>query len=542
MRDGVKLGATLFRPAQDGKFPALVFRTPYNRLTESKDLPLKAAKSGYAVFLVDVRGRYTSEGEFTAYKNEKQDGYDTIEWIAHSQYCDGKVGTWGRSYRGYAQWLALSQAPPSLKAAVPEMTPIHSHQFFYVGGAFSYSWLDWFVPLIIPDLRRRANDSTGPWDPDQAYKEWQKIKMDSYKFRPLIENPDLKKYAPEYFEWLTHPQKSEFWKFANVDQDFPKMKIPVLLISGWYDNVYGTLGATEAFQRMKKEGRSPEAREQTRLMLGPWQHGSINASKIKLGISDFGASAGVDYDAVLLGWFDQLLRNKPQPPSPPVSIFVMGTNRWRYEKEWPLARQKEISFYLKDSQALSTSAPVEGRADQYVFDPSDPIWDPTNEGSEPFDQKEIEARKDVLIYTSEPLQEDLEATGRIIAELYVSSSAKDTDFAITFCDVSPDGVSKNLSSLDAGFLRMRYRNGFETQELMEPGSIYKIRIDNLITSNVFLKGHRIRLQITSSKTPHYDPNTNTGGNLATETSLLKATQTIYHDREHASRLILPVIR
>jgi putative CocE/NonD family hydrolase len=542
MRDGIKLAATLFHPADDEKYPALVFRTPYNKAAESRDLPLKAAKSGYAVFLVDVRGRYASEGKFTAYVHEKQDGYDTIEWIAHSRYCNGKVGSWGRSYRGYDQWLALSQAPPSLTAAVPEMTPVHSHQFFYVGGAFSYSWLDWFVPLIIPDLRRRANDHSGPWDEDEAYKEWEKRKREAYKFRPLAENPELKQYAPEYFEWLTHPEKSDFWKFADVDQDFPKMKTPVLLISGWYDNVYGTLGATEGFNRMRSEGGSPQAREETRLMLGPWQHGAISVTKTKLGIADFGASAGVDYDSVLLRWFDHLMKDKPAPPTPPVSIFVMGANQWRYENEWPLKRQLETSFYLQDGGSLTPASPATGKPDQYVFDPADPVWDPTNEASEPFDQKEIEARKDVLVYTSQPLTQDLEATGRIIAELFVSSSAKDTDFAITFCDVSPEGVSMNLTSMDAGFLRMRYRNGFEKQELMQPGSIYKIRIDNLITSNLFRKGHRIRLQITSSKTPHYDPNTNTGGNLATDTELLKATQTIYHDREHPSRLILPVIR
>ena len=541
MRDGVKLGATLLRPASEGKFPALVIRTPYNKATESMEFPLKAAKSGYAVFMVDVRGRYTSEGSFEAYRNEKEDGFDVIEWIAKSSYCNGKVGTWGRSYRGYVQWLALSQGPPSLLAAAPEMTPIHSHQFFYVGGAFSYSWLDWFVPLILPDQRRRAKDTSGTWDVDQAYEEWKKIKMDSYKYRPLAENPLLKKYASYYFEWMTHPEKSEYWKFADVDRDFPKMKTPVLLISGWYDNVYGTLGATEAFQRMRKEGGSVEAREQTRLILGPWQHGSIAADRTKLGDMNLGASAGMDYDSVLLQWFDQHLKDQKTPAQPPVSIFIMGANRWRYEKEWPLSRQKETSFYLRSGETLSETMPAQESPERYVFDPNDPLWDPANEGSRPFHQKEIEARDDVLVFTSEPLQKDLEATGVVVAELYVSSSARDTDFAITLCDVYPDGTSLNLTSLDAGYLRMRYRNGFEKQELMEPQKIYKIKIDNLITSNQFKKGHRIRLQITSSKTPHYDPNTNTGGNLATDQELLKATQTIYHDREHPSRLILPVI-
>jgi putative CocE/NonD family hydrolase len=541
LRDGIHLGATVFRPAQDGKFPALLFRTPYNKAGESRELPLKAAKSGYVVFLVDVRGRYTSEGKFEAYRNEKQDGYDVIEWIAKSEHCNGKVGTWGRSYRGYAQWLALSQGPPSLKAAVPEMTPIHSHQFFYVGGAFSYSWLDWFVPLILPDQRRRANDTSATWDEEEAYEEWKKVKRDFYQYRPLIENPLMKKYAPYYYDWMTHPLATDYWDFANVHRDFPKMKTPVLLISGWYDNVYGTLGATEAFQRMRKEGGSPEAREESRLILGPWQHGAISASRTKLGAMDFGPSGGMDYDAVLLRWFNRHLKGETATLESPVSIFVMGANRWRYEKEWPLSRQKETSFYLRSSGGLSPSMPQQEKPDRYVFDPNFPLWDPTNEGSQPFDQKEIEAREDVLVFTSETLEKDLEATGIVAAELYVSSSALDTDFAITLCDVSPDGTSLNLSSLDAGYLRMRYRNGFQKEELIDPGKIYKIRIDNLITSNLFKKGHRIRLQVTSSKTPHYDPNTNTGNHLATDKELVKATQTIYHDSEHPSRLILPII-
>jgi len=540
MRDGIKLGATLFRPGQPGKYPAIVFRTPYNKATESREFPLKAAKAGYLVFLVDVRGRYTSEGDFEAYRNEKQDGFDVIEWIARSGHCNGSVGTYGRSYRGYAQWLALSQAPPALKAAVPEMTPVHSHQFFYVGGAFSYSWFDWFMPLILPDLRRRANDATGTWDVDQAYTEWQKEKHSQYESRPLAGNPLLKKYAPYYYEWLSHPEQTDYWHFATV-QDFRKIKTPVLLISGWYDNVYGTMGATEGFQKMRNESGSREAREQSRLILGPWMHGPISASQTKLGIMELGPSAGMNYDATLLRWFDQHLKGQQVRSEPPVSIFVMGANRWRYEREWPPSRVQEQSWYLRASGAMSSVSPENEEPDGYTFDPKNPVWDPTNEGSQPFDQKEIESRKDVLVYTTDPLKQDVEATGRIVAELFVSSSAKDTDFAITLCDVYPDGTSMNLSSLDAGYLRMRYRNGFQKQELMEPGNIYKIRIDNMYTANLFKKGHRIRLQITSSKTPHYDPNTNTCGDLAKENVLQTAVQRVYHDIEHPSRLVLPVI-
>jgi uncharacterized protein len=544
LRDGVRLGATLYRPDEAGKFPAIVFRTPYSKdeYDSAAEFPLKAAKAGYLVFLVDVRGRYTSEGKFEAYKNEKRDGYDVIEWVGHSQYCDGNVGTYGRSYPGYVQWLALSQGPPSLKTAVPEMTPIHTHEFFYVGGAASYSWLDWFMINILPDLRRKANDTSETWDEEKAEKEWQPVKAKWYLYRPLSENPLLKKYAPYYYDWLSHPESGEFWEFGDTDKDFPKMKAPVLLISGWYDSAYGPLGASDGFNLMRKQGGTPEAREQTRLLLGPWNHGSINVRKMTLGIEENGPSAGMDYDAYLLRWFDEKLKGKEGESVPPVSIFVMGANRWRYENEWPLSRAVQTSFYLQSDEKLSKSTPEKQKADRYVFDPHNPIWDPTYEQSFPFDQKDIETRKDVLVYTSDPLTEDLEVTGPIVAELYVSTSAKDTDFAITFCDVSPDGVSMNLSSLDAGFLRMRFRNGFEKQEPVQPGQVYKIRIDNMYTSNLFKKGHRIRLQVMSSKFPHYDPNPNTGTDPWSEKNLIKAVQMIYHDKQHHSRLILPVIK
>lgn len=548
MRDGIRLGATVYRPTGNGKYPAIVFRTPYSKDEEDPylQLPIKAAKAGYIVLLVDVRGRYTSEGEFVAYENEKQDGYDTIEWVAKLPYCNGNVGTYGRSYRGYAQWLALSQSPPSLKTAVPEMTPIHSHQFFYVGGAFSYSWFDWFMPYILPDLRRRAGDTTGPWDEEAATKLWQTEKKKWYEYRPLIENPLLKEYAPYYYEWLTHPEKTDYWNFASAEHDIPKIKAPVLLISGWFDSVYGVLGATEGFRRMKEEAGSAEAREQTRLILGPWNHGPIDVRSTTLGVLDNGPSAGLDYDAFLLHWFDHHLKGMRSEDTPPVRYYVMGANRWRYGNSWPPTEAISTSFYLhrsspSDSGSLQNSVPAREAPDSYVFDPANPLWDPAYERSYPYDQREMEARKDVLVYTSDVLAEDVEVSGQIIADLFVASSAKDTDFAITLCDVFPDGASVNLSSMDAGYLRMRFRNGNQKQEWMDPEKIYNIKIDNLYTSNLFRKGHRIRLQITSSKMPHYDPNTNTGTDLARETRLIPANQIIYHDSDHPSRLILPVM-
>lgn len=554
MRDGVNLGAIVYRPDQPGKFPAIVYRTPYgiDDYDSYAQFPLKAAKEGYVVFLVDVRGRYRSEGEFVAYKNEKQDGYDVIEWVGTSTYCDGKVGTYGGSYPGIVQWLAMSQNPPHLTAAAPEMTPISSHHFFYYGGAFSMPWLDWFMPYILADKRKKAGDTSGTWSDEVADSEW--VKSDRrkwYSYRPLADLPILKKYAPEYYDWLSHPDQTPYWDFVNVEDDFKKFKIPVFLLSGWYDAGYGPEGATRGYKKIQQESASEEAKKNSKLILGPWNHTSLHTRKTHFGEMEFYESAGLDYDRELLNWFSEHLKGIPnQSKLPPVSIFVMGENKWRAESEWPIKRTIATDYYLhstgkavldKRDGALTQLLPAEEKPDSYIFDPRNPYWDISYEKSYPYDQRDNENRKDVIIYTSAPLEDDITIIGGVAAELFVSSSAKDTDFSITLSDVYPDGKSINLSGLDAGYLRMRYRNGFDKQELMRPGEICKIRVDQLYTANRFKKGHRIRLQVTSSKAPHYDPNPNTGTEIAKEQNLVPASNTIHHSKKYPSRLILPVI-
>jgi len=551
MRDGINLGAILYRPEREGKFPAIVYRTPYgvDDYDSYAEFPLKAAKQGYAVFLVDVRGRLRSEGEFEAYRNEKQDGFDVIEWVAQQAYCTGKVGTYGGSYPGIVQWQAMSEAPPHLAAAAPEMTPVGSHHFFYYGGAFSHPWIDWFMPYIIPDKRKRANDTSGLWDDDLATEEWSKSDKNKwYSYRPLVDLPLMKKYAPEYYDWLTHPDLSPWWDFVNMENDFSKFRNPVFLESGWYDAAYGPEGATRAFNKMREESATSTAKNESIIMLGPWNHTSLNTRKTTFGEMAYGSNAGIDYDAALLSWFDVHLKNEAKRNElPPVSIFTMGENKWHAETEWPLTRAVPTSYYLqsvgkeKNSGELSTQFKGTEKSQGYVFDPANPFWDKSYEKSYPYDQRENESRNDVIVYTSKPLENDLEVTGEIIAELFVSSTAKDTDFSFTLCDVYPDGRTINLHGLDAGYLRMRYRNGYEKQELIKPVEIYKIRIGQVYTSNLFKKGHRIQVYITSSKAPHYDPNPNTGTEIAKEKNLVPATNTIYHTRKEPSRIILPVV-
>lgn len=550
MRDGVQLGGILYRPAQEGKFPGIVYRTPYgvDDYDGYAEFPRKAAKQGYAVLLVDVRGRLRSEGNFEAYRTEKEDGYDVIEWMGTQSFCTGKVGTYGGSYPGIVQWLAMSQAPPHLAAAAPEMTPIGSHHFFYYGGAFSHPWIDWFMPYIFADKRKRANDPSGPWDDEPATEEWEKSdRRQWYQYRPLADLPILKKYAPEYYAWLAHPDQSPWWDFVNVEKDFRKMKNPVFLESGWYDAAYGPEGATRAFNKMKRDAATVEAREQSILVLGPWNHTSLNTRKTKFGEVEFGPNAGMDYDAELLKFFDVHLKGKAGASTlPRVSYFMMGADEWRAENEWPLSRTKQTPYYLGGNGArkkgtLTATVPERATVDSYVFDPVNPFWDKSYEKSYPYDQRENEARPDVLVYTSEPLKEDLEIAGEIVAELHVSSEAYDTDFSITLSDVFPDGRSINLHGLDAGYLRMRYRNGFDKQELMKPLEVYKIRIGQVYTANRFMKGHQIRLCITSSKAPHYDPNPNTGREIATDKNLAAVRNSVHLGSVQGSRVILPVL-
>ena len=553
MRDGVRLGAIVYRPAIPGKYPVIVYRTPYGAddYDRSAAFQLRAAKAGFVVFITDVRGRYRSEGEFEAYRNEKEDGYDLIEWCAAQPYSNGKVVTYGGSYPGIVQWQAMSQTPPHLAAAAPEMTPIGSHHFFYYGGAFSHPWLDWFMPYIFADKRRRAGDTSGTWNDNDATNEWNASDRKSwYAYRPLSEIPILKQYAPEYYQWLNHPDSSAWWNFVSMEQDFKRFTNPVFLESGWYDAAYGPVGATRAFNKMRTESATVAAQNQTILMLGPWNHTSLNVRKTRFGEIDFGVNAGIDYDGILLDWYNYILGNeKVKEPLPKVSIFVMGENKWRAENEWPLSRARLMSYYLHQESnspdhktgTLTIHPPEKEAPDVYEFNPLDPVWDKSYEKSYPYDHRVIESRSDVLVYTTDVLSEDMEVTGEVQVELYVSSSAPDTDFTFTLSDVFPDGSSINLHGLDAGYLRMRYRNGLGKQELMKPGAVYKIRIGNVYTSNLFKKGHSIRLSVSSSIAPHYDPNPNTGTVIANEKNLVPATNRVWHDQNHASRLILPII-
>ncbi len=537
MRDGVVLRADVLRPDEPGRFPALLVRTPYGKKAEwnDDDFPLRAARSGYVVAVQDVRGRFRSEGVFDPYRQEGRDGYDTIAWLAARPYCDGQVGTTGLSYPAAVQWLAAVEAPPQLRAMAPAMTFSTGRAFCYFGGALDLSWLSYFYLEIAPDVRRRL-DLPGPKTAEAAAREWKAHGDEWQRFLPLRSHPALAGVAPAFFEWLDHPDDGPYWDFLRIESRYDRVRIPVLNLSGWHDEGYGPLGAARNFAGTRQWGG--------RLVIGPWTHGTPTPRKMRVGELDFGADAGLDYEGLLLRFFDRVLKGVANglEREAPVRIFVMGDDVWRDEQEWPLARARPTAYYLRASGRLASGAPAAAEpADGYVYDPADPVVDPHGGTLGPFDQSPLAARPDVLYYRSEPLAGDLEVTGPIEVELWVSSSARDTDFVARLVDVHPDGKAYNLMSPTLEVLRARYRGGEDRPQLLEPGQPVKLRLANGMTSNVFKAGHRIGLVVTSSLLPHLDRNPNTGGVIATEARTLRAQQRVLHDAAHASRVVLPVV-
>ena len=538
MRDGVVLRADVLRPARDGRFPALLIRTPYGKKSEwsDDDFAMRAARAGYAVAVQDVRGRYQSDGVFDPYRQEGRDGYDTIAWLAAQPWCDGQVGTTGLSYPAAVQWLAAVESPPQLKAMAPAMTFSTGRAFCYFGGAFDLSWLPWFYENIAPDVRRRLG-IPGPKTDDEASREWKAHGDEWLRYRPLRTHPALAGgVAPAFFEWLDHPDDGPYWDFLRIESRYDRVRIPVLNLSGWHDEGYGPGGAARNFQGTRTWG--------SQLVIGPWTHGTPTPRKTRVGELDFGPSAGLDYEALLLRFFDRWLKGIPNgiDREPRVRIFVMGENAWRDEADWPLSRAVATPFYLRAGGRLAAEPEAEPESsDGYVYDPSDPVVDPHGGKLGPYDQSPLLARRDILYYRSEPLERDLEVTGPIEIELWLSTSARDTDLVARLLDVHSSGKAYNLMSPTLEVLRARYRNGEDRPELIEPGRPVKLRLANGLTSNVFKAGHRIGLLVTSSLHPHLDGNPNTGGVIARETNPLRADVRVLHDPAHVSRLVLPVI-
>jgi putative CocE/NonD family hydrolase len=547
MRDDVVLRADVVLPSATGRFPTLVYRTPYGKQFALKEGSAfeKAVARGYAIVIQDVRGRYASDGDFSPYQNEGRDGYDTIEWAARQPWSDGNVGTFGLSYPGAVQWLAAAENPPHLKAMVPAMTFSTPRNFFYSGGVFDGSWLDWIWFNIAPDVRRRKSLS-GPQTHKEAAASWKQDHERLQNFLPLRDLPDLKQVAPFYYEWLSHPPADSWWDWAELRNKYDRVHAAVLNFSGWYDEAYGPDGATTNFNGLLA-ARHTEKDPRTHTLIGPWTHGGQDESKS--GERDFGPAAAIDYDELILRWMDHYLQNVNNgvDHEKPVRLFVMGDNAWRDEDSWPLARAKETSYYLNASRGASRIRTLNSSllvpsvgTSEFVSDPAHPLNDPYTEYGA-HDYRAFAGRDDVLVFDTKPLRTDTELTGPIRAEIFVSADVPDFDLWVRLLDVAPDGTAFNLMSPGLDVLRASYRNASLRPELLTPGKVYLLTLDRMLTSNVFRSGHHIRVQISAAFSPHFSRNLQTGESEITSSETQLCHVRIYHDAGRSSRIVLPII-
>ena len=542
MRDGTTLSADRYFPkGQPGPFPVILARTPYDNMSEPLiNDAIYFAQNGYAFLAQDCRGRNDSDGVFDPWVNEYNDGHDTLEWIGAQSWCNGNVGMHGSSYLGGVQWMAAAMGSRYLKAIVPRVIGDNLHDSpHYQGGAFTLHL-----------------DAT--WCFRMGGRTWQAIDRFNwdqvFPTLPLRDVPKVGGKDISFFQdWLDHPDYDDYWRNLAIKERYHDIKVPVLQIGGWYDVFAG--GTLNNFLGMREKGGSDVARNGQRVVMGPWHHHAC--SETHAGEVDFGNVSVLELNEIELRWFDHWLKgiDNGADREAPLRIYVMGTNEWRDEHEWPLARTRLTPYYLHSGGSanslvgdgtLSTEAPADEPCDRYDYNPAFPT--PTRGGGTccspeivnwgAFDQRPVEFRNDVLVYTSEPLEDDLEVTGPVIVKLHASTDGRDTDFTAKLVDVHPDGNAKNLCD---GIIRGRYRESTKSQKLLEPGAVYEFTIDLWITSNVFKKGHRIRVDISSSNFPRFDRNLNTGRTAADDTEIRMARQTVFHDRTRPSQIVLPVI-
>ena len=541
MRDGVKLSADIYLPAgQPGPFPVILGRTPYDNTTaESMESAVFYPQHRYVFMAQDVRGRNDSDGDFNPGFYEYDDGYDTIEWIGAQPWCDGNVGMVGGSYVGSVQWQAAIMGGRYLKAIVPRVAEHNTPAVFNQGGAWQLA--------VVAMWGLRYDGRTRQ---DIYVYNWAQL----FDTLPL---KDLDKTAGKDIkflqDWIEHPDYDDYWKALSIEERYEDIKIPVLQIWGWYD--IGTGGTFANFVGMRERGGSQLAREQQKSIIGPWFHDA--SAETHAGEVDFGMDSVVDLMEIELRWFDHWLKGVPNgvKQDGPLRVYVMGANEWRDEHEWPLARTQFTNYYFHSGGSansllgdgkLSTEPPAEEPADHFVYNPAFPV--PTRGGNTccnpdlvpwgGYDQRSIEYRNDMLVYTSDPLEEDMEVTGPVFVKLFAGTDGRDTDFTAKLVDVSPDGYAVNLCD---GIIRGRYRTTQERQTLLDPGEVYEFTIDLWPTSNVFKKGHRIRVDISSSNFPRFDRNPNTGNAFGQDAELRIARQQVFHDKTRASHIILPVI-
>jgi uncharacterized protein len=529
--DTVALVADIYRPKMNGANPTILVRIPFSR-TFRNNLSADAvgrfwASRGYTVVVQGTRGRFKSGGAFYPLLHERQDGVETLQWLARQSWFDGRLGMWGGSAFGHTQWVLADQSRPGPTALMIQIASTSFREMFHPGGAFSLeSALYW------------AARSSGSADVDPSYAALER----GFDEFPVIEADDRAVgNVPFFDDWLVHEQADPYWKTIDGEDRARNIKAPVLLMAGWYDPFLPT--QLRDFQTIRNEA-DPHMAQGTRLIVGPW----IHADAVRFPDGSTTEPYRLASLAPSIPWFDHHLLGMPLDDSlaAPVRIYVMGENVWRSEQEWPLARTQFTPFYLR-SGGRANSAAGDGRltqeqpsalepADLYVYDPRDPV--PSRGGAMLGTragiavQNDVEIRRDVLVYTSEPLERNLEITGPISAVLYVSTDVTSTDFTVKLVDVHPDGNPYNISD---GILRRSYSQ--PTQSLAPT----EIAIELWPTSMLFRRDHRIRVEVSSSNYPRYDRNPNTGGDIPTQRTSVTARQSVHHGPAALSRIILPII-
>ncbi|HXH05917.1 MAG TPA: CocE/NonD family hydrolase [Vicinamibacterales bacterium] len=548
MRDGVVLYADVYRPEDAGpenRFPALLLRTPYGKEhpTQSGRLALtvQAVRRGYVVVVQDTRGQGASEGRFLPYAQETADGYDTVEWVARLPYVNGRVGMFGLSYPGAAQWMVAPAAPPHLVAIAPAMTFAGPNHFFYHGGVFEADFIEWLL-----GRQRRERQALGlPYaTAEEAARGWREHGDAWMQFRPLADLPLMRPFA-YWAEWVRHPVDSGYWKPYDIEAQHHLVKVPALNVTGWHDDPYGQPGAIRNFLGMRARGATDAARRGQRLVIGPWAHGVPSLERTVYGGVDHGPDAAIDFAALQLRFFDRWLKGTEPDDArePPVRIFVMGDNRWRDEWEWPPARAREARWHLRAGGGLAREPEAESATpSSYTYDPRRPVPLPPVPARGPRDYRIWERRDDVLAFTSAPLEQDIEITGHLLARLWIASTAPDTDVTCRIVDVAPDGSARALTNA-YGVLRARYRSTERPQPPapLPPHRPVELEISLGYTSYVLRAGHRLRLLVTGSVLQGLETHLNTWEPFLSPAQARRATQTLYHDARRPSHVVVPVV-
>jgi uncharacterized protein len=553
MRDGVTLYADVYRPAGRGPFPVILMRLPYDK-TQAETInyshPSWYAQHGYMVVVQDIRGYWASEGEFTPFLNEAEDGYDTIEWAAHLPGANGRVGMYGFSYAGATQLMPATLRPPSLVTVCPALTAAQYYEgWTYNQGALALAFtMSWAVNLAGMEARR-ARDDEAMASLQAAYAGSQGWNW----YLPLSEFPPLTgKYGGYFFDWLAHPTYDDYWRRWSIDEDYSRLTVPALHIAGWYDIFLA--GSVKNFLGMRAGAGSDAARAGQKLVVGPWTHMPWAPASV----THEGCGPGI-VDDFQLRWFDQFLKGEESGVlDAPVTLFVMGAETWRDYPDWPPPGSEPLRWFFHSKGransrfgdgTLSLDPPAEEPPDLFTADPMAPAASIGGHSCclnfvapmGPADQRAAEEFNSVLVYTSEPLGEPLELIGDVTVTLYAATSARDTDWTARFCEVHPDGRSINLQE---GIVRARYRESLIEPSLLEPDRVYRYDISLGPVGVRIAAGNRLRVTISSSDFPQWDRNLNTGDDLFTEppSAAVVATQTVLHNADHASHLTVNTVR